>query len=185
MVQKQLAVVDRLVKIVCSSLLDRQEASTLTLLTQTDLPCMRANRPGKPEKRLETALSFCMGLPIGLSIPAWTARPDVHCIGTMVGIFTSMMGIFMILQSIFAYPGFSYPLYVASLFAGNNLARSRLAFAVVLFDRPLYENVGIGLGTSLLGGLTAGCVIGIYVPWYYSDRLRARSNFASDLEWQD
>lgn len=52
----------------------------------------------------------------------------------------------------------SYPQYAASLFAGNDLCRSAFAFAAVLFARPMFLNLGIGKGISLLAGLS---VLGI------------------------
>lgn len=72
-----------------------------------------------------------------------------------------------------------YPRYAASLFAGNDFARSSLAFAAVLFSRPMYIGLNIGPGTSLLGGLTAGCIVGVFVLYIYGDRLRARSKFSA------
>ena len=52
----------------------------------------------------------------------------------------------------------SYPQYAASLFAGNDLCRSAFAFAAILFARPMFLNLGIGRGVSLLAGLS---VLGI------------------------
>ncbi|KAK4622032.1 MFS-type transporter pyvG [Fulvia fulva] len=72
-----------------------------------------------------------------------------------------------------------YPQYAASLFAGNDFARSTLAFAAVLFSRPMYINMGIGRGTSLLGGLTAGCIAGVFALYFFGPRLRARSRFSA------
>jgi DHA1 family multidrug resistance protein-like MFS transporter len=52
----------------------------------------------------------------------------------------------------------SYPQYAASLFDGNDFCRSLFAFGAVLFSRPMYIDMGIGKGISILGGLS---VIGI------------------------
>lgn len=48
----------------------------------------------------------------------------------------------------------TYPEYAASLFASNDICRSMLAFGAVLFGRPMYSNLGIGPGSSLLAGLS-------------------------------
>lgn len=72
-----------------------------------------------------------------------------------------------------------YPQYAASLFAGNDFARSTLAFAAVLFSRPMYVNLDIGPGTSLLGGLTAGCIAGVFALYWFGHKLRARSSFSA------
>lgn len=72
-----------------------------------------------------------------------------------------------------------YPQYAASLFAGNDFARSTLAFAAVLFSRPMYLNLGIARGTSLLAGLTAGCILGVFALYFGGETLRRRSRFAA------
>jgi DHA1 family multidrug resistance protein-like MFS transporter len=72
----------------------------------------------------------------------------------------------------------SYPKYAPSLFAGNDFCRSLFAFGAVLFSRPMYVDMGIGKGISILGGLSVIGIIGIYALWVYGARLRARSKFA-------
>ena len=73
----------------------------------------------------------------------------------------------------------TYPQYAASLFAGNDFARSTLACGAIHFASPLYANLGIGRGCSLLGGLTAGCIFGIFTLYLQGHNLRARSRFAA------
>lgn len=72
----------------------------------------------------------------------------------------------------------SYPQYAASLFAGNDFFRSLFAFGAVLFGRPMYLNLGVGKGTSLLGGLSVIGIVGMFVLYLYGAKLRARSKFA-------
>ena len=76
------------------------------------------------------------------------------------------------------YLPLSYPQYAASLFAANDLFRSSLAGGSIIFARPLYLNLGIGRGTSVLAGLSIGGVIGIWSLWYFGAKLRAKSKFA-------
>jgi DHA1 family multidrug resistance protein-like MFS transporter len=93
----------------------------------------------------------------------------------------------------------SYPQYAASLFAGNDFCRSLFAFGTILFSRPMYLNLGIGRGVSLLGGLSVMGIVslfldeltneglfnadlhhqfGIWALYFYGAKLRARSKFA-------
>lgn len=72
----------------------------------------------------------------------------------------------------------SYPQYAASLFAGNDFFRSAFAFGSVLFGRPMYNNLGVGKGTSLLGGLSVIGIVGMYALYFFGAKLRARSKFA-------
>ena len=76
------------------------------------------------------------------------------------------------------YLPLSYPQYAASLFAANDACRSALAAGSIIFAHPLYVNLGIGRGVSILGGLAAGGCIGVWALYYYGAKLRARSNFA-------
>lgn len=82
------------------------------------------------------------------------------------------------MQCIFMYLPLTYPQYSASLFAANDLCRSALAAGAVIFAHPLYVNLGIGRGISVMGGLSAGGVLGIWAIWYFGAKLRARSKFA-------
>ena len=62
------------------------------------------------------------------------------------------------MQCIFIYIPLSYPQYAASLFAANDAFRSLFAFGSVLFSRPMYINLGVAKGVTLLAGLS---VLGI------------------------
>ena len=42
-----------------------------------------------------------------------------------------------------------------------------------------YVGIGIGPGTSLLGALTAACISGIFVLYFFGAKLRARSRFSA------
>jgi DHA1 family multidrug resistance protein-like MFS transporter len=77
------------------------------------------------------------------------------------------------------YLPLTYPRYAASLFAANDLCRSALASGSIIYGHPLYINLGIGPGISLLAGLLCGGVLGIWALWYFGASLRARSRFAS------
>lgn len=77
-----------------------------------------------------------------------------------------------------SYVPISYPKYAASLFAGNDFFRSALACGSILFAGPLYENLGVARGTSLLGGLSTIGIIGIFLLYIFGARLRAMSKFA-------
>lgn len=142
-------------------------------------PDFRANGIGKLERRLVPALYSSFLLPIGLFIFAWTSDGKIHWIVSVVGVFLFTIGIFILFQVVFVYLPMVYPQFAASLFAGNDFARSSLAFAAVLFSRPMFLGMGVGAGVSLLGALTAACIVGIFVLYFYGESLRARSRFAA------
>jgi DHA1 family multidrug resistance protein-like MFS transporter len=141
-------------------------------------PAVRIGNLGPPEDRLVPALFASFLLPIGLFMFAWTATPDIHWIVSVIGVAILSGGIYVILQCIFLYLPFGYPQYAASLFAGNDFARSTLAAGTTHFALPLYHNLGVARGVSLLAGLTVGCIGGLFFLWHFGAALRARSRFA-------
>ena len=70
--------------------------------------------------------------------------------------------VYVIVNAISTYIPMSYPPYAASLFASNDFCRSAFAFAAILFSRPMFINLGVDKGASLLGGLSIlGIVSGL------------------------
>ena len=84
----------------------------------------------------------------------WSANKNVHWIGSAIGITIYALSCFIILQCLFTYVPMSYPQYAASLFAGNDSCRSAFAFAAILFARPMFLNLGIGKGVTVLASLS-------------------------------
>jgi len=142
-------------------------------------PSIRAHGLGAPERRLIPALIVTFFVPIGLFIFGWTAREDIHWIVSCIGIVITTIGIFLIIQCIFLYLPLVYPQYAASLFAGNDFARSSLAAGAIHFSYPMFHNLGVDKGITLLAGLTVGCSVGVYVLFFFGERLRSRSRFAA------
>jgi MFS transporter, DHA1 family, multidrug resistance protein len=85
---------------------------------------------------------------------------------------------YFILQCVFVYVPMSYPKYAASIFVGNDLCRPIFAFGVILFARPMYLNLGIGQGISLLAELSTVGILGMWVLFFYGQKRRAKSKFA-------
>lgn len=135
-------------------------------------PLVRAHGWPSQESRLIPALFAAFGPTIGLFVFAWTARPEIHWAVPTLGIVIYGATVFVVMQCIFVYVPLSYPQYAASLFAGNDFCRSALAFASVLFGYPLYTKLGVGNGTSLLGGLSTIGIIGIWALWKFGKKLR-------------
>ncbi|KAI9833558.1 MAG: hypothetical protein M1826_007172 [Phylliscum demangeonii] len=142
-------------------------------------PGIRKHGLGAPESRLIPGLFVSFLLPVGLFLFGWTARPSIHWVVPLIGVSLISAGIFILFQSIFVYLPLSYHARSASIFAGNDFVRSVFAAAAILYARPLYRKLNIGPGCSLLGGLTAGCIVGIFALYFYGARLRARSRFAA------
>ncbi|KAI1134505.1 major facilitator superfamily transporter [Hypoxylon sp. FL0543] len=144
----------------------------------------RIARHGFPahEARLAPALAAAFGPTAGLFVFAWTARPEVPWIAPTVGITVYGASVFVVMQCVFVYVPLSYPRHAASLFAGNDFFRSALAFASILFARPLFGGLGVAGGVSLLGGLSTIGIVGIWVLYLFGARLRRLSKFAVSAE---
>jgi DHA1 family multidrug resistance protein-like MFS transporter len=144
----------------------------------------RIRRFGFPvqEARLIPAVPASFGPTIGLFLFAWTARASIHWIVPTIGITIYGATVFIVMQCIFVYIPLSYPKYAASLFAANDFFRSALACGSVLFAHPLFGNLGVARGVSLLGGLSVIGIIGIWLLYFYGSRLRALSKFAISEE---
>ena len=142
------------------------------------VPDIMKNGLRAQEHRLVPALfgSFCP--PIGLFLFAWTAKSSINWIAPTIGITIYGASVFIVMQCIFVYVPLSYPQYAASIFAGNDFFRSALACGSIMFARPLFINLGVGKGVSLLAGLSCMGVIGMFVLYYTGSSLRARSKFA-------
>ncbi|KAH8126870.1 major facilitator superfamily domain-containing protein [Trichoderma asperelloides] len=118
---------------------------------------------GIPENRLVPALFACFWLPVGLFL---------------FGLSLSIVGTFTIIVCMLQYVAFTYPKYSASLFAANDFARSTLAAGAIMFSRPMFLNLGIHWGVSLLAFLDIVCCILLFGLWKFGPSLRARSRFA-------
>lgn len=142
------------------------------------IPDILKNGLRAQESRLVPALFACFGPTIGLFVFGWTARPDIHWIAPTIGITIYGASVFIVMQCIFVYVPLSYPQYAASLFAGNDFLRSAFACGSILFGRPLFINLGVGKGVSVLGGLSVIGIIGMFALYQFGAKLRARSKFA-------
>ncbi|KAL6713226.1 hypothetical protein ACLMJK_009347 [Lecanora helva] len=142
------------------------------------IPDIMKNGLRAQEHRLVPALIGCFGPPIGLFLFAWTANPSIHWIAPTIGITIYGATVFVVMQCIFVYVPLSYPQYAASLFAGNDFFRSALACGSIMFAKPLFGNLGVSKGVSLLGGLSCIGVIGMFALYFMGASLRARSKFA-------
>ncbi|KJZ78050.1 hypothetical protein HIM_02687 [Hirsutella minnesotensis 3608] len=130
------------------------------------------------ENRLVPALPAAFGPTIGLFLFAWTANASIHWIVPTIGITIYGTTCFVVMQCIFVYVPLSYPKYAASLFAANDFFRSALACGSVIFAHPLFGNLGVAKGVSLLGGLSVIGIVGIWLLYFYGARLRSLSKFA-------
>ncbi len=132
------------------------------------------------EHRLIPAIFGAFLVPIGLFMFAWTSNPKIHWIVPLIGVVIFVTGQYYTVQGLFVYVPISYPQYAASIFTGNDLIRSSIATGCILAARPLFINLGVHRGVSLLAGLSAMGVPGTIAMYVFGKRLRAFSKFAQN-----
>ena len=131
-----------------------------------------------PEQHLLPAVFASFLLPVGLLIFGWTSRPDIHWIASVVGIVINCIGVYTIILCVSMYISCTYPGYDASLFAANGFLRAAAAAGAIHFARPMFDNLGVGWGITILAGVSTLGVVGIVFIYRYGQKLREKSKFA-------
>ncbi|KAF2876940.1 major facilitator superfamily domain-containing protein [Massariosphaeria phaeospora] len=144
-----------------------------------------AKRYGKlvntPEGRLYFACVESGCMPIGLFMFGWSSARQVHWIVPAIAICIATIGIFAIYLAVFNYLADTYHRYASSALAAQSFCRNMLGGIFPLITTQMYNRLGFGAASSLLGGI--GTLLTL-VPWilvFYGPRIRARSKFASEI----
>ncbi|SGY41074.1 BQ5605_C003g02466 [Microbotryum silenes-dioicae] len=139
----------------------------------------RMDRPGfVPEARLELGVVAGLFIPVSLLMFGWAGEEETHWIVPTIGAGLYLPGIFLIFQCILVYISSSYPpTLAASILAGNDLFRSSFASMFPLFGGYYFNALGLGVGCSVLSGLTFIMVPLLYLLIRTGPRLRARSKW--------
>ncbi|KIW27241.1 uncharacterized protein PV07_06997 [Cladophialophora immunda] len=131
-----------------------------------------------PETKLLAALYGSLMLPTGLFWFAWSTRPSVHWINSIIAQAVIMLGSLLIYVpcSFFMLDVYGSK-YGASSSGASSLSRYTLSAAFPLFVTQMYERLGVDWGSSLLGFLALAMAP---IPWLFSrfgPALRARSAY--------
>ncbi|QDS73634.1 hypothetical protein FKW77_002189 [Venturia effusa] len=138
------------------------------------------NGIGKPEFRIPLMFIGSLLVPIGLFWYGWSAQARIHWIMPNIGAAFFAAGSIVCFQCMQTYIVDSYTRFAASGVAAAVVLRSLAGFGFPLFAPYMYAALDYGWGNSLLGFIAIG--IGIPAPflfWFYGERLRAKSTFAS------
>ncbi|KAF2816742.1 MFS general substrate transporter [Mytilinidion resinicola] len=135
-----------------------------------------------PEHRLYVAMMGSIGLPVGLFWFAWTADNGVHWAVPVVGAIPFAWGNLNLFIATALYLIDVYgPLNGASALAANGILRYTLGAAFPLFTVQMYDNLGIGWATSLLGFLAVAMLPIPWVLFKWGPQIRARSQYPTDM----
>ncbi|PMD48560.1 putative caffeine resistance protein 5 [Hyaloscypha variabilis F] len=120
--------------------------------------------------------AFC--IPLCLFWFGWTARPSIHWIVPIIGSGWFSVGAFLLFNSVLNYLGDAYPDYAASVYAGNDFMRSSFGAGFPLFAAAMYNNLGVGWASSLLGFLSIAFIPIPFVLYIYGEQIRKASKRA-------
>ncbi|GAA5828189.1 hypothetical protein JCM11251_002628 [Rhodosporidiobolus azoricus] len=134
-----------------------------------------------PEARLYSAFGAGVCVPVGAFIFCFTAYPNVHWIGSAVGIVVLYVGMFLIYLCAFSYLAEAYQKYAASALSAMSFVRNIVGAVFPLFTTQMYDKLGVQGAAGLTAGLATLFAITPFVIFVYGARLRARSPFAKEL----
>jgi hypothetical protein len=138
------------------------------------------NNVGRPEFRIPLMFAGVSLMPVGLFWYGWSAEAKLHWIMPDIGAAIFCSGAIICFQCTQTYVVDSYTRFAASGLAATVVLRSLAGFGFPLFAQAMYNKLGYGWGNSLLAFLGIG--IGFPAPfvfWFYGQKLRAMSKFAS------
>lgn len=131
-----------------------------------------------PEERLLLAMIGSIMLPVSLFWFGWSAHYRVHWMSPVMAEAMFSCGNELVFMSCVMYVmDFYGPLYGASAQATNSLVRYCLGAAFPLFIVQMYEALGIGWATSLLGFISLGLTTIPWLLYVYGAKLRQKSKF--------
>lgn len=136
------------------------------------------NEPLPPEHRLVPAIVGSFLLPASLFIAGWTAEYQAHWIIPIIFQGAAMLSSLLVYAGANLFMLDAYgPLYGASASSAMMLTRYSLSFAFPMFALQMFETLGAGWATSVLGFLTLAMAPIPWVFWVYGERVRRRSHY--------
>ena len=135
-----------------------------------------------PEKRLYAAVpaSFLF-LAAGLFIYGFTSHLRITLYAPTFGIFLIGIGVVVVMQAIMMYVTDSYGRYAASASAAVCFGENVFAAFLPLGSMGMYQKLGFGWASGLLGFVALGFGVGPVVLVVWGERVRRRSRFMSSL----
>ena len=135
----------------------------------------------RPETKVNSLMTSCPALAVGLWLFAWTVPPyvlHVHWIVSMIGLVLVGYATNDLSYILFGYLTDSYGPYTASACAALSLSRTLMAAIFPLFTYTMYSGLGGNLATSIFAAIATMFCITPVVFIRYGRKLRGMSRFA-------
>ncbi|KAF1972765.1 MFS general substrate transporter [Bimuria novae-zelandiae CBS 107.79] len=131
-----------------------------------------------PEHRLYNGMIGGFGIPVGLFWFAWTADKGVHWAVPAIGAVPFAWGNVCVFISAVIYMVDCYgPMNGASALAANGIFRYTLGSVFPLFTIQMYQRLGTGWATSLLGFLALLMLPIPFILFKFGPAIRKRSHY--------
>ena len=141
----------------------------------------KENIPLRPETKVNSLLTSCPALAVGLWLFAWTVPPHVphvHWIVSMIGLVLVGYATNDLSYILFGYLTDSYGPNAASACAALSLSRTLMAAIFPLFTYTMYSGLGGNVATSIFAAIATMFCITPVVFIRYGRKLRGMSRFA-------
>ncbi|BGP52748.1 hypothetical protein JCM8202v2_000304 [Rhodotorula sphaerocarpa] len=134
-----------------------------------------------PEARLYSAFGGGICVPLGAFIFCGTSLPNVHWVGSCIGVVVLYIGMYLTYLVSFSYLADAYALYASSALSAMSFVRNVIGAVFPLFTQQMYDRLGVQGATGLTAGLGTLLASTPFLIFVYGARLRARSPFAKEL----
>ncbi|KAF2787092.1 MFS general substrate transporter [Melanomma pulvis-pyrius CBS 109.77] len=135
-----------------------------------------------PEHRLYNAMIGSFGIPIGLFWFGWAADKGAHWAVLVVAAVPFAWGNLCLFTSAALYTVDVYgPLNGSSAIAANGIFRYTLGGVFPLFTVQMYQALGVGWATSLLGFLSVAMLPIPFVFYKFGPAIRKRSQYPTAM----
>ncbi|KAK2745569.1 hypothetical protein FQN57_003694 [Myotisia sp. PD_48] len=132
----------------------------------------------KPEFRLPPLIPGSFFIPIGLFWYGWSVEYRLHYMMPIIGTLWVGIGMLIAFMTVSTYLVDAYTRYSASAMAANTVLRSLVGALLPLCGLRMFNNLGLGWGSSLLGFISLSMVPFPIVFYLYGERIRTSKKFA-------
>ncbi|THY79521.1 MFS general substrate transporter [Aureobasidium pullulans] len=112
---------------------------------------------------------------------AWTSRPSIHWSSSVLSGVLYGLGYTLNFNALLNYLVDGYASYASSANAASSLTRQIMGAALPFAAVPMYDALGVGWASSLLGFVAAIMSIIPFLFWMYGEKLLEKSILAQEL----
>ncbi|KAF4816004.1 MFS transporter prlG [Colletotrichum siamense] len=116
-----------------------------------NLRTKKNNGDRMPEYRLPLMTRSILLTPVGLFFYGWTAQYHLHWILPIIGSAILGVGLILVMMPLHTYLIDAFTKYAASAIAAATIFRCFVGTFLPLAGEPLFDHLGLGWGSSLLG----------------------------------